>query len=251
LVARRRPAPGLDIYAMAFLGLLGLAGCGGQQPVANSALRHRPLTHVVRRGETIHRIARYYGISATTLMEANGIRDPRQLRVGQVLVIPGRYETATIGGPDALMSGPVRPPPPRHAFQWPIEGGVLSSPFGMRHGVMHDGIDIAAPVGTAVFAADSGVVIYAGRLRGYGNIIIIRHSDHFATVYGHDSVNRVSTGEHVRRGQVIGSVGTSGRTTGPNLHFEVRYDNLAYNPLLFLPEERVQSAETFAGRGGS
>ena len=96
---------------------------------------------------------------------------------------------------------------------------------------MHDGVDIAAPLGTAVHAADSGTVVFVGKLNGYGNTVIIRHSDNYVTVYGHNSRVLVSEGTSVARGQNIAEVGTSGRTTGPNLHFEVRYDNHAYNPL--------------------
>ncbi len=100
---------------------------------------------------------------------------------------------------------------------------------------MHDGIDIAAPVGTPVHAAAAGRVIYAGRVRGYGNVVIVQHANHYATVYAHNSVNKVREGQSVSRGQVISKVGTTGRTTGPNLHFEVRRDNVASNPLRYLP----------------
>ena len=112
-------------------------------------------------------------------------------------------------------------------FAWPVWSGTVTSGFGMRHGTMHDGVDIAAPVGTAVRAADSGMVVFVGKLNGYGNTVIIRHSDNYVTVYGHNSRILVSEGSSVARGQNIAEVGTSGRTTGPNLHFEVRYDNHA------------------------
>lgn len=126
---------------------------------------------------------------------------------------------------------------PRSArqFGWPVTVGYVSSGFGMRHGAMHHGIDIAAPSGTPVHAADSGVVIYAGWLRGYGNVVIIRHSLDYVTVYAHNQANLVREGQEVRRSQVIAQVGRTGRATGPNLHFEVRYDNVAENPLSHLP----------------
>ncbi len=99
---------------------------------------------------------------------------------------------------------------------------------------MHEGIDIAAPVGTPVMAAASGRVIFAGRMRGYGKIVIIQHENHYVTVYAHDSTNLVREGQMVTCGQVIGRVGRTGHTTGPNLHFEVRHNNIASNPLLYL-----------------
>jgi murein DD-endopeptidase MepM/ murein hydrolase activator NlpD len=121
----------------------------------------------------------------------------------------------------------------------------------MRHGTMHDGVDIAAPVGTAVHAADSGVVVFVGTLNGYGNTIIIRHSDNYVTVYGHNSSILASQGSAVARGQTIADVGASGRTTGPNLHFEVRYDNHAYNPLSYLAPPGPSPVESFARNGPS
>jgi len=126
---------------------------------------------------------------------------------------------------------------------------MLSSGFGLRHGAMHDGVDIAVPVGTPVMAAASGRVIFAGRMRGYGRIIIIQHDNHYVTVYAHDSINLVREGQMVSRGQVIGRVGRSGRTTGANLHFEVRHNNIASNPLLYLsPIPSTSETRLAAGR---
>ncbi len=100
---------------------------------------------------------------------------------------------------------------------------------------MHEGVDIAAPVGTPVRAAAAGWVIFVGRMRGYGNLIIVQHDRHYVTVYAHDSCILVREGQAVKRGQVIGKVGRSGHTTGANLHFEVRRNNVATNPLAYLP----------------
>jgi murein DD-endopeptidase MepM/ murein hydrolase activator NlpD len=138
-------------------------------------------------------------------------------------------------------------------FDWPIARGKLSSGFGLRHGVMHEGIDIAAPVGTPVMAAAAGQVIFVGRMRGYGNIVIIEHQSHYVTVYAHDSSNLVREGQNIRQGQLIGYVGRSGRTTGANLHFEVRHNNVAKNPLayLLLPPAYDDHATRLAGGGGS
>lgn len=135
-------------------------------------------------------------------------------------------------------------------FAWPVAGGVVSSGFGMRNGVMHDGVDIYAPPGTPVRAADRGVVIFSGRLRGYGNVVIIRHDDHYVTVYSHNLMNTVREGQRVARSQIVAEVGSSGRTTGSNLHFEVRRDNLARNPLGYLPALPAPGATSFA-RGGA
>ena len=183
-------------------------------------------------------------------MAANGLSDPRDLRVGQVLTIPSAYRGASIG---TASSGVHRYTGERASrqFQWPVQQGVVSSGFGIRNGAMHDGVDIAAPAGTPVYAADSGVVIFSGTLHGYGNTVIIRHDDGYATVYGHHERNLVSEGARVSRGQEIGVIGRSGRTTGATLHFEVRRDNVAENPLAYLPEPETSTGISFAAAGGS
>jgi len=122
-------------------------------------------------------------------------------------------------------------------LSWPIEGPV-SSTFGPRGKTHHDGIDIAVPRGTAVHAAAAGVVIFTGDLRGYGNTVILEHPSGLTTVYAHLASIAPATGARVRRGEAIGTVGESGRTTGPNLHFEVRRNRIARDPLAFLPERK-------------
>jgi murein DD-endopeptidase MepM/ murein hydrolase activator NlpD len=115
---------------------------------------------------------------------------------------------------------------------WPVSGPVVS-PFGMRWGRMHEGIDIGAGYGTPIAAAASGTVIYAGWMGGYGNLIIIDHGGGIATAYGHQSSFAVGGG-HVSQGQTIGYVGCTGHCFGPHLHFEVRVNGSAVDPLGYL-----------------
>ena len=123
---------------------------------------------------------------------------------------------------------------------WPVRGRITSG-FGYRiHPIFktkrfHAGIDIAAPTGTAVKAAASGEVLYAGWLRGYGKVIIILHRGGMATVYAHLRDIVVREGQRVAQGEIIGSVGSTGWSTGPHLYFEVRIDGRAVNPLKYLP----------------
>ena len=132
-------------------------------------------------------------------------------------------------------------------FAWPVALGTVSSPFGMRRGVMHQGIDIAAPAGTPVRSADAGRVIFVGQLRGYGNVVIVDHGDGYATVYGHNRRNLVHFGDHVIRGQEMAEIGTSGRTDGgANLHFEVRHENHPQNPIAYLPPPEAGGEVSFA-----
>jgi murein DD-endopeptidase MepM/ murein hydrolase activator NlpD len=228
--------------AIALALSLALAGCGGGAPSSTylPVGSRQPVTHLVASGETLYRIATEYHVSVGRLMTANGLSDPRELRVGQVLTIPGAYRAASIGTASSGVH-PYTGERESRQFQWPVAQGVVSSGFGIRNGAMHDGVDIAAPAGTPVYAADGGVVIFSGTLHGYGNTVIIRHDDDYATIYGHNERNLVSEGVRVARGQQIGVIGRSGRTTGANLHFEVRRDNVAYDPLALLPvaDERV------------
>lgn len=118
-------------------------------------------------------------------------------------------------------------------FSYPARG-VISSPFGYRGSEFHTGLDIAAPTGTPIYAADGGVVINAGWRGGYGNCIMIRHSSGIETLYGHTSAMFVSVGQSVSKGQHIGNVGSTGRTTGPHVHFEVIINGQQMNPLNYL-----------------
>lgn len=122
---------------------------------------------------------------------------------------------------------------------WPVPSSKkLTSKFGKRWGRAHEGIDIAARRGTAIVAAESGVVIYSGNdLGGYGNLTVISHEGGLFSIYAHAKRNYTNKGDKVHRGQVIAEVGTTGKSTGPHLHFEVRYDSKALDPLKFLAYE--------------
>ena len=112
--------------------------------------------------------------------------------------------------------------------------GSFTSPFGMRWGRLHAGVDIAAPIGTPIRAADSGRVAIAGPTGGYGNYTCIQHGGNLSTCYGHQSRIGVSVGASVCQGQVIGAVGNTGNSTGPHLHFEVRVGGSPVNPMGYL-----------------
>jgi murein DD-endopeptidase MepM/ murein hydrolase activator NlpD len=118
-------------------------------------------------------------------------------------------------------------------LDWPLRG-VLYGRFGKKGKEPHDGIDLAAPSGTPVKTAQEGKVLYAGEQQGYGLIVIVQHPNGLITLYAHNRDLRVTTGQMVRRSQVIATVGESGRTSGPHLHFEVRVDGKPVDPLDYL-----------------
>jgi murein DD-endopeptidase MepM/ murein hydrolase activator NlpD len=119
-------------------------------------------------------------------------------------------------------------------FQYPLYSYTLTSPFGMRWGTMHTGVDLAAPYGSKIYASDGGTVTFAGWKGSYGYLIIISHGGLYETYYAHCSKILVSAGENVYQGQNIGLVGSTGWSTGPHCHFEVRYNGTPYNPLNYL-----------------
>jgi len=107
------------------------------------------------------------------------------------------------------------------SFIWPVNGGQITSPYGMRSGRFHAGLDIGARTGTEIFAADNGVVVFEGWDGAYGRSIVINHGKYY-TRYAHNSANLVRNGDTVSQGQVIAKIGATGRASGPHLHFEIR-----------------------------
>jgi murein DD-endopeptidase MepM/ murein hydrolase activator NlpD len=149
---------------------------------------------------------------------------------------PGRIESSVLG---AMPSSQVAKAPVASVrkssgqLRWPLRG-VLYARFGRKGKSPHDGIDLAAPAGTPVRTAAEGSVLFAGPQQGYGLLVIIEHAHGLVTVYAHNRDLRVRTGQQVRDGQVIATVGESGKTSGPHLHFEVRQDGAPVDPLEIL-----------------
>lgn len=120
-------------------------------------------------------------------------------------------------------------------FIWPVPGSKkVSSFFGKRGSRHHDGVDIPAVSGTNILASASGKVVYSGKMRGYGNIVVIKHKNGYHSVYAHNRKHFVKKGQKVSQGEVIAQVGSTGRSSGPHLHFEIRRNNKVRNPALYL-----------------
>jgi lipoprotein NlpD len=242
-----------------------LAGCATtstSQKVGLLSVDHQEpelliVTHTVEKGQTLYRIAKTYGVSVDQLMEANHLDDPRELKVGETLSIPGAREAKPVTPydspepePPSRGADPVgekvamkRPPLPQPkavkvgrangTLAWPLRG-VLYARFGRKGTEPHDGIDLSAPAATPVKTAAPGTVLFAGEQRAYGLIVIVEHANSLITLYAHNRDVRVKTGQKVRDSQVVATVGDSGKTSGPHLHFEVRKDGVPVDPLDFL-----------------
>lgn len=227
-----------------FICLLFLIGCQSIQydPWPDTG---EGIYHTVQKGQTLYRIAKVYELDVKVLQRANRIGDPSKLKEGARLWIPGARRVLEV--PDTKKSHSSRtakkksPPTvrPRKGFlAWPAKG-TLTSGFGMRDGRKHEGIDIAAAKGTPIYSAAKGNVVFSGwGPTGYGKMIIIKHKHHLTTLYAHNSKLLVRKGSRVKQGQKIALMGSTGRSTGPHLHFEVRNDTHPKNPIKYLPLKR-------------
>lgn len=198
----------------------------------------------VKRKDTLYSISRQFDTDAASLAKLNGIAAPYTISVGQMLQTPDRQarggaaprvqasqtqrnRAAKAEKPTRLAAAPRRV----GRFRVPVKGPVISD-YGPKQGGLHnDGINIAARAGTPIVAAENGVVVYAGNeLRGYGNLLLIRHSDGWVTAYAHASKFSVKPGDRVRQGDKVAEVGQTGNVDRPQLHFELRKGTRAVNP---------------------
>lgn len=227
--------------------------------------------HVVQSGDTLMSIARRNGVALSALARANKLQTTAKLNIGDRVVIPaGGHQVAAAGpapAPAPQVAQPRAPQPqkvaslpvqnanvakeePRPAetavktadpsgampaFRWPVRGRVIAG-FGSKpNGTQNDGINLAVPEGTPIKAADDGVVAYAGNeLKGYGNLVLIRHSNGFVSAYAHASEIMVKRGDTIKRGQVIAHAGQTGNVTSPQLHFEIRKGSTPVDPAQYL-----------------
>jgi murein DD-endopeptidase MepM/ murein hydrolase activator NlpD len=236
--------------------VLGIAEKFGLQPEtiqwANSSIEANPdvirpgdalnilpvngALHIVAAGDTLSSIANKYKVTMEDIVNfpANGIVDPTTpLVIGSKLIIPGGVKPFVSQQVVAYSgSAPTGAAKGSGTFLWPTSGSI-----NQRYWGGHTGIDIGAWTGSAVKAADGGYVAVAGGgwNGGYGNHVIIDHGNGFVTLYAHLNSIFVRPGESVTRGQQIGSVGNTGNSTGPHLHFEIRYQGAPRNPFNYLP----------------
>ena len=216
--------------------------------------------HTIQRGDTLYSISRQYNVDITSLSRVNNLQTPYSLNVGDRLVLPASvgnvpaasYSTAQSSASSAssaavktaytpAKSAPVTdsyvaPKARKTKFDWPVKGTIISGYGNLGSGRKNDGINIKAALGTNVKAADSGTVAYAGNeLKGFGNLILIKHPDGWITAYAHNDRLFVKKGQKVSRGDKIATVGSTGSVTTPQLHFEVRSGKKAVNPRPYLP----------------
>jgi murein DD-endopeptidase MepM/ murein hydrolase activator NlpD len=223
--------------------------------------------HIVEPGESLMGIAHREGVSLVALARANNIQPYAKIEVGEQLRVPGGHhvaarreeapkvttprtvpvehvssiptQTARIAKPEVNEPKPVTKTAEATgalpSFRWPVRGRIIAS-FGPRpNGTQNDGINLAVPEGTPIKAADDGVVAYAGNeLKGYGNLVLIRHSDGYVSAYANASQILVKRGETVKRGQVIARAGQTGDVASPQLHFEIRKGSTPVDPMRFL-----------------
>lgn len=193
--------------------------------------------YAVKRGDNLWDISRLYGLKMDLIASANGLKLSDVLRVNQQIILPGvdGIKAVSVSSSSKGSSSPKVSSRGRSysGSVWPLVG-VITSKFGPRWGRRHNGLDIAAKTGTLVRAFMGGTVIYSGWESGYGNLIKIDHGGGLVSYYGHNSKLLVSKGQQIEKGQTISKVGSTGDSTGPHLHFEIRRDGTPVNPLSYL-----------------
>jgi len=205
--------------------------------------------HTVQKGQTLYFIARAYDVEVNRLKRINGIYNPSKLQIGARLWIPEALQVLNVDTSiDKQVLTKNKKLNKKETLNknikaitgfliWPVKG-QLTSRFGNRSGRHHDGIDIGARKGTPIVAAAGGKIMFSGwGPTGYGLMIIIKHKSNLTTVYAHNAHVHVHKNQMVKQGQRIASVGSTGRSTGPHLHFEVRNDSGPMNPLNYLPKK--------------
>lgn len=231
-----------------------------------------PNEYRVRPGDTIYAISQIFNVPQSEIASLNNIQSPYRLQAGQIIRLPSPQPPVPKVRPVSVASsqGVAAPPPaverealgappqpkpaktqkasaPQRAkipdsvpkrtgqFMRPVNGKVISTYGPKADGLHNDGINIKAARGTPVRAAENGVVVYAGNeLKGYGNLIIIRHEDRFMTAYAHMDKMLAARGDKIKIGQSIGTVGSTGQVGSPQLHFEIRRGTKALNPEPYL-----------------
>jgi murein DD-endopeptidase MepM/ murein hydrolase activator NlpD len=167
-------------------------------------------------------------------LKSSALADARETREEYLAEVEGlQAESAALAARIQAAQGSSPATTSASGLIWPVNGPVTSG-FGMRWGRMHTGIDIAVPTGTPVHASASGVVVYAGWMSGYGNLVAIDHGGGLATAYAHNSSLIVSVGQQVSQGDLISLSGSTGHSTGPHVHFEVRVNGVPVDPLNYL-----------------
>ena len=229
---------GLVLLLLVFL----ITGCAGLPPIYTVA--GGTGTYVVRKGDSLYSIAFRFGLDYKSLARINGVRPPYTIYVDQLIRLRGSAElpkkdsapVATHSSsrpPSKVSKAPPAPSAPVASWRWPLKGEVVKR-FSLAQPV-NKGIDIAGDSGDTVRAAADGVVVYAGgNLRGYGQLVIVKHNDSFLSAYGNNEKMLVKEGEKVKAGKSIARVGKTAANV-EMLHFEIRQDGKPVDPLRYLP----------------
>ncbi len=214
-------------FSLILSGLILLASCSGKSVIQT---KDRGFWYTFQRGDSIERIAERYSVDPWTLRKHNGIYDPDDLRPGIRIFIPGvrRIESKSRTQRKKTASRQ------SDRFIWPAQG-VISSGYGKRHGKMHLGIDITRDGGRKIIAAKSGRVVFSGYRNGYGKTVVIDHGKGVKTLYAHNQTLYVKKNHRVQQGKQIAKMGSTGKSSGIHLHFEIIVNGKHQNPLRYLP----------------
>jgi murein DD-endopeptidase MepM/ murein hydrolase activator NlpD len=247
-----------------FAQMMGGTPRSGQSTV----LRVDGREYVVRDGDTLADIAKKHSLTPRELAQANSMDENDAIVAGDKLLIPTvkkrvkptkedkkkereekraaaksksksgekkKAPSAKNVDPDLAPENPAEADEPKSKYIWPVDG-IVTSLMGPRRGRAHDGIDVSAPLGTPIVAIRQGTVIFAGKMSGYGNLVIIKHPSNIFSAYAHMSEMKVAKDDKVKQGTMIGKVGRTGRASATHLHFEMRQKTQVVDPMKYLPK---------------
>ncbi|MCK5295691.1 MAG: M23 family metallopeptidase, partial [Alphaproteobacteria bacterium] len=225
--------------------------------------------HIVKKGDTVYGVSRRYQVSVSSFARLNRLKEPYTISIGQKLLLPDSVKkesafsvakrmrvkkktakkqwkkTSSLAKPykekkkkTAFKRPSSIPKPLKRStwhFAWPVEGKLISKYGKAGKGRHNDGINIEVSKGTPILAAENGVIVYSGNeLRGFGNLLLVKHSDGWMTAYAHNDKIVVKYGQKIKRGQKIALAGNTGNVSKPQLHFEIRSGGRAVNPLKYM-----------------
>ncbi|XDZ66871.1 peptidoglycan DD-metalloendopeptidase family protein [Alphaproteobacteria bacterium LSUCC0684] len=214
----------------------------------------KPRSHIIAAGDTLQKISKRYSVSVSDIIRLNGLEEPYSLRQGMAVAIPRRLDYSLLDLPvDQSTPETITPaeniavnPVPKSVgqrvaftsggtFSWPVDGTIIETFGETARGVHNDGVNIGAETGSAVRAAQKGQVAFVGAgLKSFGNLVLVKHDGGWITAYAHLGSIEVEEGQRLDQGDVIGTVGMTGRVDSPQLHFELRKARKPVNPQDYL-----------------
>lgn len=213
-----------------------LASCATHHSASRRDQAQVGITHVIDKGDTLYSLSRHYGLSVEEILSANNLEKNAVLQVGQPIYLPRVDPKSLVKGDKITKSEITKVDDGRGiVLSWPVEKGVVFRTFDQTPSRLHEGLSIGAPANTPVKVAQNGEVIFAAQGNNHlGRMVLVKHNEAFVSIYAHLDLIKVKVGQKLSKGDIIGTVGTSGGVESPRVYFELRKDRMPVNPEPYL-----------------